>query len=186
MARVEELPDDYVGSSMAHVEQGDSQGTTPKPGPALPPDLELMKNQTVDEVAADLKKSPFFMTSLADAGDEDNPELDAIKSLLYEGTRAENAENFREQGNDYTKSKQWKDGRELYTKGLLALQVERRDEDPTGEEEDQKEMEIKEKLLVNRALCQLKLRISSRNFPLSLLLCITSDLAHRELSILHP
>lgn len=99
------------------------------------------------------------MTSLADAGDEDNPELDAIKSLLYEGTRAENAENFCEQGNEHTKSKQWKDGRELYTKGLLALRIERKSEDLTGEEEDQKERRVKEKLLLNRALCQLKLRI---------------------------
>ena len=129
-----------------------------EPVPALPPYLSE-RHQTVDELAADLKKSPFFMTSLDDAGDEDNPELDAIRALIYEGSRAEIAGNFKEQGNEMARSKQWKDGKEQYTKGLAALKVERKAEDPDGEEEDRKEKTIKEALLANRALCHLELRM---------------------------
>ena len=124
----------------------------------LPPHLSE-RHQTVDELARDLKKSPFFMTSLDDAGDEDNPELDAIRALIYEGTRAETAENLREQGNESARSKQWKDGKEQYTKGLAALRAERKAEDPEGEDEDGKEKRIKEALLANRALCHLELRM---------------------------
>ena len=157
MARVEELPDDFDEKS-AHDEASAEQAhATVEPVPALPPHLSE-RHQTVDELAADLKRSPFFMTSLDDAGDEDNPELDAIRALLYEGSRGEIAGNFREQGNELAKSRQWKDSKEQYTKGLAALKAERKKEDPEGEEEDEKERGIKEALLANRALCHLELR----------------------------
>lgn len=55
------------------------------------------------------------MTSL---DSEDNVDLDALKALAYEGTKAEVAGNFREQGNECAKLKQWKDAREYYDKAI--------------------------------------------------------------------
>lgn len=96
------------------------------------------------------------MTSLDDAT-EDNEHLDAIRALMYEGTRAEIAEGFREQGNELAKMKKWGDGKELYTKGLVALRVKRKEGDPTGEGENGRERAVREACLVNRALCNLEL-----------------------------
>jgi len=146
MSRITELPGSYDASP---------NPDTPLPIPALPPHISA-PTQTVDEVAADLKKSPFFMTSLDDAT-EDNEQLDAIRALMYEGTRTEIAEGFREQGNELAKMKKWGDSKELYSKGLLALRVERKEGDPTGGEEDKRERKVKEACLVNRALCNLEL-----------------------------
>ena len=155
MPQVEELPDDYDANTTTA-----SGVDTPIPVPALPPHLYEMKNQTVDEVAADLKRSPFFMTSLEDADDKENPELDAIRALMYEGTRAEIAEGFREQGNEMAKAKKWSDGKEQYSKALLALRVERKEVDPSGDEEDKRERVVQEACYVNRALCNLELSMS--------------------------
>lgn len=149
MSVIKELPDDF-------------EGPLPDIMPDLPPQMAETRQQTVDEVVRDLKRTPFFMTSLDDADDEPNPELDAIKALLYEGSRGEIAENFREQGNEFARDKQWKDGKELYTKGLAALKAAPKDEDPTGPDEDLKEARTKELLLVNRALCHLELRAPPR------------------------
>jgi hypothetical protein len=171
MSGVEELPDDF-------------EGPFPDTMPDLPPLLADNHHQTVDEVVKDLKRSPFFMTSLDDAGDEPNPELDAIKALMYEGSRVENAEDFREQGNEFAREKKWKDGKELYSKGLKALKAARRDEDPTGPEEDQKETRSKELLLVNRALCHLELRAPSSPF-VDCSMALTDNLFDRELSLMH-
>ena len=151
MSRIEELPDDYNHpSSTATVVPAMSI-------PPLPPHLTNTNKMSVDEVAADLKKLPFFMTSMDDATDEENVEMEAIRALMYEGTRAEVAEGFREQGNEMAKAKKWADGKEFYTKGLAALRVERKEEDPGGEEKDKRERNVKEACLVNRALCHLEL-----------------------------
>ena len=148
----------------------------PEMAPDLPPPMAEVRGQSVDDLVKDLKKSPFFMTSLDDApADEENPDLDAIKALMEEGTRLENAENFREQGNEDARARKWKDGKELYTKGLLALRAERREGEPTGEDEDRKELVVKEILLVNRALCHLELRTSPRfDFGSNLLLALAN------------
>ena len=162
------------------------------PIPALPPYLSEMKSQTVDEVAADLKRSPFFMTSLEDADDTDNPELDAIRALMYEGTRAEIAEGFREQGNEMAKAKKWSDGKEQYSKGILALRVERKEGDPVGEEEDKRETTVLEACYVNRALCNLELSMLQHDgWSISFIVGMASvlwmlTLLCRELSILQP
>ncbi|MCJ1388881.1 hypothetical protein MMC18_001732 [Xylographa bjoerkii] len=152
MSRVEELPDDD-----AHL-SSTTYAKSANPVPPLPPHLASTAKMSIDEVAADLKKSPFFMTSIDDAIDEDNVEMEAIRALMYEGTRAEVAEGFREQGNEMAKAKKWADGKEFYTKGILALRVERKEEDPKGEAEDNREMTVKEVCLVNRALCHLELK----------------------------
>ena len=159
MSRLEELPDDYGEFSRTAPTPPAVNGTT-EHGPTLPPSMVEPK-QSGDELVADLKKSPFFMTSLEDAGDEENIELEAIKALIYEGSRGEVASNFRESGNEEARSKKWRDAKELYTKGLAALKAPRNTEDPTGQEEDQKEASTKEVLLVNRALCHLELRTCS-------------------------
>ena len=146
-------------------------------GPSLPPSMTEPK-QSVDELVADLKKSPFFMTSLEDVGAEYNPGVEAIKALIYEGSRSEQASNFREQGNEDARSKNWTDAREQYSKGLAVLKVPRRSEDPVADDEDKKELMLKELLLVNRALCQLEL---------SELLLFHAKLSHpgRKLSIMY-
>ncbi|MCJ1398240.1 hypothetical protein MMC11_001437 [Xylographa trunciseda] len=152
MSRVEELPDDYEHPFI--TKNAESAVTVPP----LPPHLASTRKMSIDEVAADLKKSPFFMTSLDDAANEENIEVEAIRALMYEGTRAEVAEGFREQGNEMAKAKKWADGKEFYTKGVVALRVERKEEDPKGEEEDKRELRVKEACLVNRALCHLELK----------------------------
>ena len=179
MSRIQELPDDYEEGEKGSVKQED--GTPTQPGPALPPSMTAEK-QSVDDLVKDLKKSPFFMTSLDDVGDEENPELEAIRALIYEGSRAEVASNFREQGNEDARLRRWKEAKELYTKGLAALKAERKEEDPRGAEEDRKEAMVKELLLVNRALCHLEIRTSSqcRARRAQRNLC-----TYRKLSLLH-
>ena len=158
MGRIQELPDDYEEASASN---GRSKAETlPTQGPAVPPQMSDEK-QSVDDLVKDLKKSPFFMTSLEDAGDDENLELEAIRALIYEGSRAEVASNFREQGNEEARLKQWKEAKEIYSKGLAALKAPRKEEDATGKEEDKKEATVKELLLVNRALCHLEIRMCS-------------------------
>jgi hypothetical protein len=128
------------------------------PIPELPPNLQP-PTQTVDEVAAELKKSPFFMTSPSDALDGDNIEMEAIRALMYEGTRAEVAEGFRESGNELAKQKKWSDAKEFYTKGIVALREVRKESDPSGDEEDERERKVREACFVNRALCNLELSL---------------------------
>lgn len=108
--------------------------------PALPPQLSEYKGKTTDEVLAELNKMPFFMTQLD--GDE-NPELEALKALAYEGEPHEVAGNFKNQGNDLYKAKNYRDARALYTKGI-----------------DVKcdDAKINEALFSNRAVCELELK----------------------------
>ena len=98
-------------------------------------------------------------------------ELEAIRALQYEGTRAEIAQGFRERGNEMAREKRWKDGKEFYTKGLAALKQPQQmppesdtagnKEEPDPEVEAKKEKEIEEACYINRALCNLELRPSS-------------------------
>ena len=92
-----------------------------------------------------------------------------MRALQYEGTPAENAQGFKEQGNDMVKAKKWKDAKEFYTKGLAVLSPNGKDSSKlsqaaedmpsaTAEEaEMRKETEIEEACYVNRALCNLEL-----------------------------
>ena len=106
--------------------------------------------------------------------DGDNVELDALRALQYEGTTAEIAQSFKEQGNEVVKMKRWMDGKEFYTKGLAVLvqrkkirSLDSRDEagdKPSFAEDDtelRKQKEIEEACFVNRALCNLELSTSS-------------------------
>lgn len=132
--------------------------------PALPPHLAAASPTSIDDLAAELKKSPFFATSAADI-DPTNPEYEAMRALQYEGTRLEIAEGFRENGNEMARAKKWADGKEFYNKALEALKkggvgqdIDGKElEGIDGEKELQKERECKEKCLLNRALCHLEL-----------------------------
>lgn len=143
---------------------------TPAPASAeLPPS----RQKTADELLAEMNKIPLFMTSLDDA-DEDNEQLQALRAIAYEGTRAEIADNFRNQGNDCVRVKQWLDAREFYTKAIAALKgpkqplpqdevlgddrvVEIEDE----EAEEKKERSLEEACYANRALCNLEMSITA-------------------------
>ncbi|KAH7035502.1 uncharacterized protein B0I36DRAFT_318499 [Microdochium trichocladiopsis] len=97
--------------------------------PSMPPARTAFgEKKTVDEVAAELKKSPFFMTEL-----EENDETEAFKALAYEGTPLENAGEFKHQGNECFKAKRWFDAKEFYTKGVLILAAEERKRKPGAE-----------------------------------------------------
>ncbi|KAI1119438.1 TPR-like protein [Nemania sp. NC0429] len=156
--------------------------------PELSPGRAMTKKKTVDEVVAELKQTPFFMTEL-----EENDEIEAFKALAYEGTPLENSSEFKEQGNECFKARRWGDAKEFYTKGILILAAEERKRkqaaDPssqpppsaakseqeveergegegegegkkaeTSEDEVRQERTILESLYVNRAACHLELK----------------------------
>ena len=153
MGETEELPNEGIHSvpySSSTLNVSSSIQT-----PEMPPNLTSAKNASIEEVAADLKRTPFFMTTLPDdSSADDNAELAAMQALLYEGTRAEIASGFRESGNEMAKARKWTDGKELYTKALMALKVESKE----GEaDETQREHDLEIVCLINRALCNLEL-----------------------------
>ncbi|KAI1823610.1 TPR-like protein [Xylaria intraflava] len=149
--------------------------------PELSPGRAMTGKKTVDEVVAELKQTPFFMTEL-----EENDETEAFKALAYEGTPLENASEFKEQGNECYKTRRWADAKEFYTKGILILAAEERKrktaanpssrqlppgksqgedaaqgegekKEETSEDEVRKERETLESLYSNRAACHLEL-----------------------------
>jgi hypothetical protein len=133
---------------------------------ALPPAMAAVKERSVDDVLKEMNRVPLFMTSLdeGDGEDGDNVGLEALKALAYEGTRAEVAANFREQGNEQARSKNWTDAKEFYSKALVALKgpqqynpnpdVEVAEIDEAAEQ--RKELDIEEACHANRALCNLE------------------------------
>ncbi|TKX20088.1 Hsp70/Hsp90 co-chaperone CNS1 [Elsinoe australis] len=151
-----------------------SHSNSGEAGAAMPPAMKEMKQQTVDEVLDEMNRIPLFMTNLdnVDGPDGGNIQLEALRAMAYEGTRAEIAGNFREQGNEAAKQKLWKDAREFYDRALHSLRMSddelqkaKGGEGPSefevldvDEEEDKKkERQIQEASLVNRALCNLEM-----------------------------
>lgn len=164
-------------SRLRDAEQS-QDGDTPAHGSsasaALPPGMQRTKEYSVDELVKEMNRVPLFMTSLDSTDGEggENVELEALKALAYEGTRAEIAQNFREQGTELVRAeKRYREAREYYTKALDALKVH-----PTPldleqgpavidideEAEEKKERSIEEACLVNRALCNLEMSISAQ------------------------
>ncbi|KAF2687840.1 TPR repeat protein-like protein [Lentithecium fluviatile CBS 122367] len=142
-----------------------------QPTAAMPPAMAEIKSQTAEEVLAEMNRLPLFMTTLdeTDGEDGDNPGLEALKALAYEGTRAEVAENFRQQGNECARAKQWTDAKEFYDKAIAALKAPKKIPDPEDgppvievdpeldeEEEAKKEKTTEEACYINRALCNLE------------------------------
>ncbi|KAF2739465.1 tetratricopeptide repeat protein 4 [Polyplosphaeria fusca] len=137
-----------------------------KPSAAMPPAMAEIKQQSVEKVLEEMNRMPLFMTTLDETDGEgnENVALEALKALAYEGTRAEIAENFRQQGNECAREKQWTDAKEFYDKAIAAIKAPRPEENPEldvpvivdEEAEAQKEREIEEACYVNRALCNLE------------------------------
>ncbi|KAL8728985.1 MAG: hypothetical protein Q9181_005162 [Wetmoreana brouardii] len=191
------MPSAHITSDGKHISDEDNGSSTtlppsaetpfpirPKPTdqdasttPSLPPVMDSVLSHNADEIVRMMKKTPLFMTSLEESGDaedqEENIELEALRALQYEGTRAEIALGFKERGNEMVAEKRWKDAKEFYSKGIAALKQPRQDGEgkPIPEErgedvekEKEKERKVEEACCVNRALCNLELRTS---FPLS-------------------
>lgn len=142
----------------------------------IPPGMQRMNNYSdVDELIKEMNRVPLFMTSLdeTDGAEGENMELEALKALAYEGTRAEIAQNFREQGTELIKTeKRYREAREYYTKALNALKAPPPPLDPEQgpqvveideEAEEKKERSIEEVCLVNRALCNLEMSITAHS-----------------------
>ena len=139
----------------------------------LPPGMQKSKENSVDELIKEMNRVPLFMTSLDETDGEggENPELEALRALAYEGTRAEIAQNFREQGTELVRiEKRYREARDFYSKALEALKAPPVPPDPEQgpqvveideEAEAKKERSIEEACLVNRALCNLEMSISA-------------------------
>ncbi|KAF2031100.1 TPR repeat protein-like protein [Setomelanomma holmii] len=150
--------------------QKSSQHAAPVPSAAMPPAMADVKSQGVDDLLREMNRLPLFMTNLDETDGEggENIALEAIKALAYEGTRAEIAENFRQQGNECARAKQWTDAKEFYNKAIAALKGPQSQPDPDAEgpdvievdldeaEEAKKEKATEEACYVNRALCNLE------------------------------
>ncbi|BFZ63334.1 HSP70/90 co-chaperone [Saitoella coloradoensis] len=87
-------------------------------GPGLPETLSQLTPENREEFYASMNRIPLFMTQLTDDAQEDNPHLEALKALAYEGDPDEVATNFRQQGNEAFREKRWRDAVEFYTKAL--------------------------------------------------------------------
>lgn len=113
--------------------------------PELPPQLSDMAQKSTDDIMKELNRLPFFMTELdeLDGLGGENTNLEALKSLAYEGEPHEIAANFKVQGNDAYKAKQYKTAVQFYTQGL---DVECDDD------------AINTALYANRAACNLELK----------------------------
>ena len=124
----------------------ESRKYVPKPGePALPPQLSELAQKSTKDIMDEINRLPFFMNELdeSDGQGGENVGLEALKSLAYDGEPDEVATNFKNQGNDCFKTKQYKDAIEFYTKGLdMDCGVD----------------EINVALYVNRAACNLELK----------------------------
>lgn len=128
------------------VSQWETRKYVPKAGePALPPQISQFANKTTDEVMEELNRLPFFMTKLDETDGEggENIGVEALKSLAYDGEPDEIATNFKNQGNDCFKAKQYHNAIEYYNK---ALEVDCGVDD------------ITKSLYLNRAACNLELK----------------------------
>ncbi|KAI4634204.1 uncharacterized protein J4E87_001376 [Alternaria ethzedia] len=146
------------------------QNGPPAASADLPPAMADVKSKKVDDLLKEMNRMPIFMTSLDETDGEggENMALEALKAMAYEGTRAEIAENFRQQGNECARAKQWTDAKEFYDKAIAALKGPQTNPDPDAEgpdvipveldekEEAEKERAIAEAVYVNRALCNLE------------------------------
>ncbi|KAK3818840.1 MAG: hypothetical protein J3Q66DRAFT_312606 [Benniella sp.] len=112
----------------------------PLQGPKKP---ERPNYAFTDNYLEEMQSIPLFMTSLPDDADE-NPMLQALQSLAYDGTPEEVAENFKNQGNECFKQGKasYKDAITFYTKGLDVQCSDKK---------------LNETLYINRAACNLQL-----------------------------
>jgi hypothetical protein len=115
--------------------------------PALPPGLADLNSLPREAFLQEMSRHPLFMQTLVDPTDpRENPELEALQALAYEGTPTEIATNFKDQGNEAFREKRFRDALEFYTKGIWAK---------SGDEE------LDRTLCLNRAAANLELGMSS-------------------------
>lgn len=234
--RIEELPDDFdqklsvsdqkIASSQHNgtipsledlISKAQSHGSQPNGAPKtagaqMHPDMAEVKESTAEEVLELMNRMPLFMTNMDNIGGpdgEENIQLEALRALAYEGTRAEIAANFREQGNEAAREKRWKDAREFYDRALETLRMTddqlleiKGGEGPSdfeiveldNEDEQIKEKQILEASLVNRALCNLEMSTATPFLPTSdtaeaflflWLICIQKTMDHVRGTV-HP
>jgi hypothetical protein len=136
----------------------------------MPPAMADINSQSVDKVIEEMNRIPLFMTNMdeSDGDGGENIALEALKALAYEGTRAEVAENFRQQGNECARAKKWTDAKEFYDKAIAALKGNQHYPAPDAHgpdvidveldeaKEAKKERATEEACYVNRALCNLE------------------------------
>lgn len=89
--------------------------------------------------------------------------MDALTALQNEGTRAEVAQSFKEQGNEAVQELRWIDAKEFYTKSIAVILAKddkwEKPEDPKAEQKLLRQME--ELSHINRARCNLELGMFS-------------------------
>ncbi|KAG1773889.1 40S ribosomal protein S7 [Suillus occidentalis] len=97
---------------------------------------------SLEEKIVALQSTPLFMKSLP-SEESNDPVIQALQSLAFDGTPDEIAQNFKEQGNDYFKGKRHREAISFYTQGI--------DAKPS-------DIVLHEALLCNRAACNLELK----------------------------
>lgn len=93
----------------------------PKSGqPDLPPQLSELAEKSTEDVMREINRLPFFMTEMDETDGEggENMGLEALKSLAYDGEPDEIATNFKNQGNECFKARQYKTAVKYYTQGI--------------------------------------------------------------------
>ncbi|CAI7668147.1 unnamed protein product [Penicillium pancosmium] len=129
--------------------------------PKMPPAMASVKSQSKEELLDMMNKTPLFMTDIANAGDEngENILLDAISAMQNEGTRADVAQSFKDQGNEAVSELRWIDAKEHYTKAIAVIYAkEDKWEKPEDLAEEKKSLRKLEELShINRARCNLEL-----------------------------
>lgn len=156
-----------------------NESRVPAAGAEAPPQTATETDyDDTDALFKELNRSPFFMTELPEDDGQENVLVEALKSMAYEGTRDQIADNFKNQGNEAVAEKRWLDAREFYSKALAALKgpwipSHLEEGDPTVkvvevEDEDaieKKERALEQACLANRALCQLEMSIVTPRAP---------------------
>lgn len=97
--------------------------------------------------------------TLRSSEEGENIQLDALRALQYEGTRAEIAQGFKDRGNECMAEKSWADAREFYSRGLsvLAAKDDQWEKPKDFALEVKRRKQLEEILRVNRAMAQLEL-----------------------------
>ncbi|QIW99616.1 hypothetical protein AMS68_005134 [Peltaster fructicola] len=134
---------------------------------AMPPAMAKQRDYSTDELLKEMNKVPLFMTSIDENDEEQAAQLEAMRAIAYEGTRAEIATNFKAQGNECVQEKDWFNAREYYSKAITALRDPdlKKYESPDAkvieldEEAEAAEQRLLEEVcLANRALCNLEMK----------------------------
>lgn len=137
---------------------------------AMPPAMAKQRDYSTDELLKEMNKVPLFMTSIDENDEEQAAQLEAMRAIAYEGTRAEIATNFKAQGNECVQEKDWFNAREYYSKAITALRDPdlKKYESPDAkvieldEEAEAAEQRLLEEVcLANRALCNLEMSITA-------------------------